>query len=152
MLPVLLSSFNPHLPLIPRLIRKTTSAQLRVKKITLPYVLLSLLVLTLFVGTLMPGSLKSEIEGHMGSALPWSAMAHFVLFAAMAALPVYGRWWGGFAGALLLALALAASTELLQLWVPGRHPLLRDGLIDLAGALAGCALQVRMRNLGLLKP
>ena len=121
-------------------------------KITLPYALLSLLVLALFVGTLMPGSLKSEIEGHMGSALPWSAMAHFVLFAAMAALPVYGRWWGGFAGALLLALALAASTELLQLWVPGRHPLLRDGLIDLAGALVGCALQVRMRNLGLLKP
>jgi VanZ family protein len=123
-----------------------------VKKITLPYALLSLLVLTLFVGTLMPGSVKSEIEGHMWSALPWSAMAHFVLFAAIAALPVYGRRWGGFAGALLLALALAASTELLQLWVPGRHPMVRDGLIDLAGALAGCALQVRMRSLRLLKP
>jgi hypothetical protein len=135
-----------------QLTRKTTKAPFSVKKITLPYTLLSLFVLALYVGTLMPGALKSEIEGHMGSALPWSAMAHFVLFAAIAALPVYGRVWGGFAGALLLALALAASTELLQLWIPGRHPLLRDGLIDLAGALLGCALQVRVRSLRLLKP
>ena len=51
--------------------------------------------------------------------------------------------------AMLLALLLATSTEVLQHWVPGRHPMVRDALIDLAGALVGCTLQMPLRNLPL---
>ena len=111
------------------------------KKITGERALFTVLVLTLLVGTLMPGSVKSDIEVRLSSAVPWSALAHFTLFGAIAALPVYGPGLGGTGRALLLAVALAASTELLQSWVPGRHPLMRDALIDLSGALAGLALR-----------
>ena len=94
----------------------------------------------------MPGSVKAEIEGHFWSALPWSGTAHFVLFCAIAAVPVYGSGPKAFWAAMLLAVLLAVGTETLQHWVPGRHPTLRDVLIDLAGALAGCVLQVRVRR------
>lgn len=126
--------------------------QVVVKKITVPRVLLAVLLIGVYTGTLMPGSIKAEIEGHFWSALPWSAMAHFVLFCAMAALPAYGRGQAALGGAMLLALLVAASTELLQHFVPGRHPLLRDALIDLAGALTGCALQLRLRSLRRFAP
>jgi len=94
----------------------------------------------------MPGSLKTEIEGRLWSVLPWSHLAHFVLFCAIAAVPVYGSGPKAVWAAMLLALLLAVGTETLQYWVPGRHPTLRDVLIDLAGALAGCGLQVRVRR------
>jgi VanZ family protein len=118
-----------------------------VKKCTPPYHLLGFLVVALLVGTLMPGSTKAEIEGHLWSALPWSTLGHFGLFAAIAALPVYGSGRSTFWRAMLLTLLLAATTESLQHWVPGRHPLVRDALLDLAGALTGCTLQTRVRAL-----
>jgi VanZ family protein len=118
-----------------------------VTKLTPPFRLLIGLVITLLVGTLIPGSVKAEIEGHFWAALPWSGMAHFVLFCAIAAVPVYGRGPKAVGAAVLLGLLLAVGTELLQHWVPGRYPTVRDVLIDLAGALAGCALQVRVRRL-----
>jgi VanZ family protein len=95
----------------------------------------------------MPGKVKAEIEGHFWSALPWSGMAHFVLFCAIAAVPVYGRGPKVFWAAMLVGLLLAVGTEALQHLVPGRYPTVRDVLIDLAGALAGCALQVRVGRL-----
>src|SRR5437868_13366034 len=98
-------------------------------------------VLVLFAGTLMPGSLKTGIEQQMWHVLPWSAMAHLVLFGVIAAQPAFGRGWGAVARALLLAAVLACTTELLQTWVPGRHPRLQDVGIDLAGALVGLALR-----------
>ena len=109
--------------------------------------MLMLLVVVLFVGTLVPGSVKSEVEGHLWLGLPWASLGHFVLFGAMAALPAYGPGRSALARALLLALMLAMMTELLQSWVPGRHPRLRDVAIDLAGALAGCAITFRRRSL-----
>ena len=94
-------------------------------------------VILLLVGTTMSGSLKADIEGQLWHALPWSASAHFVLFGVIAAIPVYGRGrlWG--LRALALALLLAFLTEWLQGFVPGRHPLVRDGIIDLCGAATG---------------
>jgi hypothetical protein len=94
-------------------------------------------VALLLAGTTMPGSLKSEIEGQLWHAWPWSASAHFTLFAVIAAIPVYGqvRTWP--LRALAVALGLAVLTEWLQGFVPGRHPLLRDVVIDLGGAMAG---------------
>ena len=95
------------------------------------------LLILLYAGTLMPGSAKAAIESHMWGVIPWSGLAHFSLFAAIAALPVYGRMRAAPWLALAIALFLAATTEGLQSFVPGRHPLLRDVGIDLSGTLLG---------------
>jgi hypothetical protein len=94
-------------------------------------------VILLLVGTTMSGSLKADIEGQLWHAWPWSASAHFVLFGVIAAIPVYGRGRLWVLRALALALLLAFLTEWLQGFVPGRHPLVRDGIIDLCGAATG---------------
>jgi len=93
--------------------------------------------LMLLVGTTIPGSLKAAIEGQLWSPWPWSASAHFVLFALIAAFQAYGQNRWAVARALVLGVGLAVLTEQLQRLVPGRHPLLRDGLIDLTGTVTG---------------
>jgi len=93
--------------------------------------------LLLLVGTTIPGSLKGTIEGQLWSAWPWSASAHFVLFGLIAALQVYGEDRWAVARAIALGIGLAVLTEQMQRFVPGRHPLVRDGLIDLAGTVTG---------------
>lgn len=85
----------------------------------------------------MPGSVKQGVEAQLWGAWPWAALAHFVLFAVIAATPVYGAAPRSLPRAMLTALALAVTTEWLQSFVPGRHPLVRDALIDLTGTLAG---------------
>lgn len=85
----------------------------------------------------MPGDMHSAIESRMWPALPWSALAHFTLFALIAAFPVYGQGRAATLRAIALALLLAAVTELAQSFVPGRHPMLRDAAIDLAGTAFG---------------
>ena len=94
-------------------------------------------VVLLLIGTTIPGSLKAQIEGQLWNRWPWSSSAHFVLFAVIAALPVYGerRTWP--LRALAVAVVLAFLTEGLQHFVAGRHPMLRDGIIDLCGAATG---------------
>jgi len=109
--------------------------------VTKPWPLFFTLLVLLFIGTLMPGSLKAEVESHFWHALPWSALAHFTLFAAMSMLPVYGSGQAGAWRAVVLGALLAVMTESMQSLVPGRYPLLRDGLIDLAGTFAGLALR-----------
>ena len=94
-------------------------------------------ILLLLVGTTMPGGLKADIEGQLWQEWPWSASAHFVLFAFIAGAPVYGSGRSWPLRAFGLAIALALLTEWLQSFVPGRHPMLRDGLIDMAGAFTG---------------
>jgi VanZ family protein len=76
---------------------------------------------------------------------PWSASAHFVLFAIIAAIPAYGKGTWNLAPVLGLAVGLAAATEFLQQFVPGRHPLLRDALIDLSGTISGLVLTAALR-------
>jgi hypothetical protein len=105
------------------------------------------LIVVLVVGTTIPGSLKANIEGQMWQGWPWSTSAHFLLFACIAALPVYGQGPGAVFRALSLALLLALVTEGLQAWAPGRHPLLRDVLIDLAGTIFGMGCRHFMRGL-----
>ncbi|WP_299794759.1 VanZ family protein [Ramlibacter sp.] len=98
----------------------------------------SLLVL-LFAGILMPGALKSDIEHRMWHVLPWAHLAHFTLFALIASCPVYGSGRPAVVRAIALAALLAVVTELLQNFIPGRHPTIRDCFIDLTGTLAGLA-------------
>jgi hypothetical protein len=109
--------------------------------VTKPWPLFTYLGLSLLVGTLMPGSLKAQIESNLWWAIPWSGLAHFALFAAIATLPVYGNGWAGCWRAVLVAVLFAGATESLQSLVPGRHPLMHDALIDMAGAMAGVALR-----------
>jgi len=94
-------------------------------------------VVLLVAGTTMPGSLKADIEGHLWSAWPWSGSAHFVMFGLIAAIQVYGEGRWAIARAIALGICLAVLTELLQRFVPGRHPLLRDCLIDFSGTVVG---------------
>jgi hypothetical protein len=98
------------------------------------------LIALLLVGTLMPGALKSQIEGSLWHSIPWSAAAHFCLFGAIAWTAAFGGRIG-FLRALVLAAVLAGLTETLQGFVPGRHPLWRDVGIDMAGAVLGLALR-----------
>ena len=56
-----------------------------------PLTILSVSIVLLLVGTTMPGSLKAEIENQLWSAWPWSASAHFVMFAVIAAIPLFFR-------------------------------------------------------------
>jgi VanZ family protein len=116
--------------------------------VTKPWPLFTCLGLSLLVGTLMPGSLKTHIESNLWGAIPWSSLAHFALFAAMATLPVYGNGRAGVWRAVLVAMLFAGATELLQSLVPGRHSLMHDALIDMAGAMTGLAL----RGLWLARP
>ena len=58
-----------------------------------------------------------------------------------ATLSVYGTGRAGVWRAILVAMLFAGLTELLQSLVPGRHPLMRDALIDMAGAMTGLALR-----------
>lgn len=88
----------------------------------------------------MPNDLKAKIEGRMWRDLPWSALAHYTLFTLIGLCPVYGT--GRFAAWRMLSVAvvLAGLTELLQSLVPGRHPQVRDVLIDLAGTATALLL------------
>jgi VanZ family protein len=100
----------------------------------------------LFIGTSMPGSLKASIEGQLWHTWPWSGSAHFVLFAIIAAIPAYGQGRWRMVRVLALAVCLAAATEFVQQFVPGRHPLLRDALIDLSGAITGLIIATAARR------
>jgi hypothetical protein len=101
------------------------------------YAPLLTLILLLVVGTLMPGDVKAAIESRFWHGIPWSGLAHLVLFTAIAGQKIYGSSNMAQVRRLALALVLAATTELFQNWVPGRHPLLRDVGIDMCGALLG---------------
>ncbi|WP_167784579.1 VanZ family protein [Ramlibacter rhizophilus] len=103
----------------------------------MPSRLFPALLFAIVLGTLMPGEIKDQAHSLLGPQLPWPAVAHFVLFALLGSMSAPGPHWRATGRVLALAVALAIGTELMQTWVPGRHPTLRDVGIDLAGALAG---------------
>jgi VanZ family protein len=101
----------------------------------LAWTLLALLVLSLAVGTQIPGALRDGIERRMHAPSALSSWAHFVIFTAMAlVLSVRPLAWPG-GRVLLLALTLALLTEGLQFFAVDRHPRLADVGIDMAGTL-----------------
>ena len=102
--------------------------------------LTGLLIVGLLFGALMPASLKHSAHALLGLQLPWPSIGHFVLFLLIAMVGPYGTGLAAEKRAILLALALAIGTEVLQHWVPGRHPMLRDVGIDLAGTATGRVL------------
>lgn len=101
-------------------------------------IFVGLLLVALFVGTLMPGSWKDSALRPLHSPLDLSALAHVVLFAAIALALPHARWWTVRAWHIpALALALALLTEGLQYFAIERHPNLAGVLQDMAGALMG---------------
>lgn len=95
------------------------------------------LLLALLVGTQMPGGWRSAIHQALAPQWSLSSWAHFVMFAAMAAL-VHARplaW--SVVRVLAGALALALLTEGLQFFAEDRHPRWLDVGIDMAGAFTG---------------
>jgi VanZ family protein len=116
--------------------------QLRLTRRT-AWIVFIVLVLLLVAGTTMPNELKTEIEDQMWSKLPWSALAHYILFALIGLCPVYGTGRAAAWRTIGVAVLLATLTELLQSLVPGRHPQFRDVGIDLGGT-ATALLMYRM--------
>ncbi|MEJ5990746.1 VanZ family protein [Ramlibacter sp. PS3R-8] len=110
------------------------------------------LVLLLVAGTTMPNALKAEIEGRMWRELPWSALAHYTLFTLIGLCPVYGTGRTAMWRSIAVAGLLAVLTELLQSLVPGRHPQLRDVLIDLSGTATAMFLHKLMPGLPAIAP
>ncbi len=140
---------------------------------------LVLVTATLFVGVLLPGTIKTELSGEIVQVsrqvklqldaniepdllkkvnsvrqlvgeldFQPSKAGHFVLFALLFMVLGLTR------GELMLfevyydVLLLAATTELLQLFLAGRTPLVTDIFIDMAGALLGLLLLVLLRKVG----
>jgi len=94
--------------------------------------------LLLFMGTLMPGAWRDSIESRLfPSHVPVSSLAHLVLFALMTGLLRLPPLAWPLRRVLAIALALAICTELLQHFALGRHPSVRDVVIDMAGAGLG---------------
>jgi hypothetical protein len=114
--------------------------QFRISRRT-AWIIFIVLVLLLVAGTTMPNELKAEIEGRMWRELPWSALAHYTLFTLIGLCPVYGTGRAAAWRIIVVAVGLAALTELLQSLVPGRHPQLRDVLIDLGGTATALFLR-----------
>jgi hypothetical protein len=114
--------------------------QLRITRRT-AWIIFIVLVLLLVAGTTMPSALKAGIEDHMWHQLPWSKLAHYTLFAMIGLCPVYGTDRAAAWRIIVVAVGLAALTELLQSLVPGRHPQLQDVLIDLGGTATALFLR-----------
>lgn len=104
------------------------------------WTLFIVLVLLLVAGTTMPSALMAGIQDRMWDQLPWAKLAHFTLFALIGLCPVYGTGPAAVWRIILVAVALAALTEMLQSLVPGRHPQVRDIVIDLSGTATALLL------------
>ena len=94
-------------------------------------------LVALMVGTQMPGAWRSGVIDALHAPSILSSLAHLVLFAGMAAVAAARPLQWPVLRILVVALALAVLTELLQFFALDRHPMLRDVGIDLAGALLG---------------
>jgi VanZ family protein len=107
--------------------------------------LLVLLVLLLF-GTQMPGAWRDD--AFRVTHLPWqlTKVAHFVLFAGMAAVARVQPLRWSMARVGVLALALALLTEGLQFFASNRNPTWHDVGIDMAGAAVGLLLARVLRR------
>jgi hypothetical protein len=131
----------------------------------LPHVVTGLALLSIVVGVLMPGALKLQMEGEVSTIFAYfdwlnlningfikndpteiSDLAHFLLFMllAMATIWAYPRQNPFYL--LLNLMYFAAISEVLQFFVEGRLPLIKDLLIDVAGLLIGIGLFTSLRT------
>jgi VanZ family protein len=97
-------------------------------------------LLTLLLGTQMPGAWRSSIELSLHAPFGLSSWAHFVIFAGMATVLSAKPMGWPLLHTLVAALALAILTEALQYLAIDRHPRLLDIGIDMAGACVGLVM------------
>lgn len=101
-------------------------------------VLLAVLLVTLLVGTQIPGAWRSALENSLHAPFPLAKIAHFFMFALIALVASAKPLKWPLAWVLLGALGLGLFTELLQSLVAmDRDGNLRDVAIDVAGAALG---------------
>ncbi len=111
-----------------------------------PQMLIGLQLLSLLVGTQMPGAWRSGAEQTLHAPSWFSSFSHFALFTGMAMVLALRPFAWPVARIVLAALALALLTEGLQLLAIDRHPRLLDVGIDMAGTVFALAL-VKGRSL-----
>lgn len=90
------------------------------------------LILMLFA--LFAGGAQPEAAGLIPA--PWDKLAHFVVFAVLAAL-IHGGLGVPRLQSVILVLLVGVADEFHQMSLPGRFPGLDDLFADLAGALCG---------------
>lgn len=107
--------------------------------------LLALLVLSLLVGTQMPGAWRSGVEHGMHAPMSFSSWAHFVVFIGLTLVMAMRPLAWPMGRVLLATLTLALLTEGLQFFAIDRHPRLVDVGIDMGGTLLALAF-VKWKN------
>ena len=110
--------------------------------------LVGLQLLTLLLGTQMPGAWRSSIELSLHAPFGLSSWAHFIIFAGMATVLSAKPMGWPVLHTLVTTLALAILTEALQFFAIDRHPRLLDIGIDMAGACVGVVLVRVWRRVG----
>lgn len=109
--------------------------------------LLALVLLVVAVATLLPNWQLAALR----RAIPWLShaisrterlwlavdMVHVVMFAAVGLLAALASPAARFGRVLLVVFVLAAATEFVQIWVPGRTSSLFELLLDVTAALVG---------------
>jgi len=101
----------------------------------LAWILFSLHIVALFVGTQMPNAWRNGVEQSLHVPFSLSSWGHFVIFFGASLLLLIRPLALQARQVMLLALTLALLTEALQFFAVDRHPRLRDIGIDMAGAL-----------------
>lgn len=96
--------------------------------------ILSAFALACMLLALFAGGAQPEAAGLIPA--PWDKLAHFAVFAVLAALMRYGLGLHAMI-AVLAALLIGAADEFHQMMLPGRFPGFDDWLADLIGALTG---------------
>ena len=91
-------------------------------------------VLAIIILSLIPG----VVRPHTG--LP-GKVEHFIAYCSTGTVFALGFWSIGSRVVIALGLTLlAGSMEILQMWVPGRHPAIADALASSMGGLLGIVL------------
>lgn len=112
------------------------------------WIVVSVLLLALMVGTQMPNSLRNGIEDSVNAPFRLSSWAHFVVFAGISLLLAIRPLSWSYSRIVLLAFAFALLSEGLQFLAIDRHPRLIDVGIDMSGTLLGlvvASLEKRFR-------
>ncbi len=107
-----------------------------------------LLLVTLLIGTQMPGEWRDGLQASLHAPFGLSSWAHYFIFMVMAGLARLPPLAWPVRRILLVALVLGLTTEVLQIFAIHRHPGLDDVAIDMAGAATGLVLVwLRSRSL-----
>lgn len=123
------------------------------KATTTARVLLVFLILAIIAGTSIPGEIKLAVSDDVMTQIsdgnesflthiPWdlSKVWHFGVFLLLGVLLGWVMAGTSFVPIMTVALMVAGGTELAQIYIDGRTPLLTDFLLDASGSILGLLL------------